>query len=50
MCEAMDCVGGTDEVNCGLGKTFTAIIITERMLVMYHNLENEPTPFFEGCS
>ena len=40
MCDGyQDCVGGTDEVNCGLGKTFIAvnlIIITERMLVMYH--------------
>ena len=47
-----DCVGGTDEVDCGFCETFIAtnlIIITKRMLVMYH-LENEPTPLFEGCT
>ena len=48
-----DCVGGTDEVDCGFCETFIAtnlIIITKRMLVMYHNLENKPTPSFEGCT
>ena len=34
-----DCVGGTDEVNCGHGKTFNAVnlmvVVSGRMLVMY---------------
>ena len=39
MCDGyQDCVGGTDEVDCGLGKTFIAvnlmIVISGRMLVM----------------
>ena len=34
MCDGIqDCVGGTDEVNCGISKTIIAV--TGRMLVMY---------------
>ena len=40
MCDGyQDCVGGTDEVNCGHGKTFIAVnlmvVVSGRMLVMY---------------
>ena len=30
-----DCVGGTDEVNCGFCKSFIAMVLTDIVLVTY---------------